>query len=172
MTYSGREGRGGWSLIERTSWKRFLVASVQVLEYRIFVKQKTCCSLFGTKNACTKCVLSIKDPPSVYLGRHWRQYTVNELCFPPPPFMHTVHVSNQKLDREEACHWLMLKFGDDYKIMYTVIAMCYFHRIYWSTLTGTNMATVACTGPMPPWLIFLITSTRSRSDMITTRKSR
>ena len=83
-----------------------------------------------------------------------------------------VYCKQSKTGREKACHWLMLKFGDDYKVMYTVIAMCYFYRIYWSTLTGTNMATVACTVPMPPWFTFLITSTRSRNDMITTRKSR
>ena len=59
MSIGRRRGEG--VLNQKNKLKPFLAASIQLLEFRTFTMRKTCCLLFGTKNTCTKCVLSVGD---------------------------------------------------------------------------------------------------------------
>ena len=45
---------------KRARLRLFLAVSICVLEFRIFTKCKSCCSLYRTKNTCTKCALSFE----------------------------------------------------------------------------------------------------------------
>ena len=58
------------SLTKRTSWKPFLVASVQVLELRTFMKWKLTTHCSGQRMPAQNMLFQM-GPPSVYPGRHW-----------------------------------------------------------------------------------------------------
>ena len=62
------------------SWKLFIVVSVQVLEFWMFVEPKTYHLLFVI--ACAKCILSIGDPfpPSLYLDINIIKWTRLSPC--------------------------------------------------------------------------------------------